>query len=74
MKPPPALKFIYPGGITQEAGVYRVMHVNQHKPNGEIFLDRGIYLPDCRDCNVKYALIRSTSFNQHISNAQQSSD
>ena len=63
----PALNFLYPGDVTREPGVYRVLHAGQHRHDGEIFLDRGLYLPDCKECAVKYELISSVSLEQHVS-------
>jgi hypothetical protein len=74
MEPAQALSFINPGDVTHDSGVYRVVHSNHHKPAGEIFLDRGLYLPDCAECHVKYALIRRVSHVEHIAEKQQSCD
>jgi len=62
----PAAKFFIPGDMTCEPGVYRVVHGEGHKPDGEVFLDRVLYLPDCKECEVKYALISSISLEQHV--------
>jgi hypothetical protein len=66
MEPAQALRSISPGNVTHEGGVYRVVHSEQHKPTGEIFLARGLYLPVCKECDVRYALVRRVSHDQHI--------
>jgi hypothetical protein len=63
----PTLRFLYAGDVTREAGVYRVLHCSGHKSDAEIFLDRGLYLPDCKECEVKYERVSSTSLEQHVS-------
>ena len=67
MQPPPAPQFINPGEITQYEGVYRLMHANEHLPNGQIFLDRGMRLPACQNCVVRYALIEMVPFDIYVS-------
>jgi len=62
-----AAKLLCAGDITQAAGVYRVLHSGGHMPDGETFLDRGLYLPDCKGCAVKYERVSSISLEQHVS-------
>lgn len=70
MKPKSALKFMNPGDVTLVTGVYRILHADRHLPDGEIFLHRGFCLPVCPNCKVKYALLKSISYDQHLSEKQ----